>query len=240
MQTGTKIKQLSAVASGRFSWQRFSLLSVFALLAMLGNTRAQGVSYTFIANDQGWSIINLPTASPPFDAPGSFVSGTYLSTGGNPGGYLSATDPDSGDFYFQAPGLLQGDFSALYGGSLSFDLWLDNNDYQGAPGVILAGGGQVIVAPTTAPQPGAWRTVNVPLAPEGGWKLGSLSGGAASPADIQQVLANVTLLRIRGEYVVNQVGIEQGRIDNIILVPEPAGLAVTALCLFAALGRKRR
>lgn len=191
-----------------------------ALMAICQTAQA-GFEFTFDSDPQGWTGLNLPTNSPPFSAVGSPLNILHQAAGGNPGGFVGITDPDNGDFYFQAPSTILGDLSRLYGGSLSYELKVDLADYDGAPDVIMVGDGLVLVAELGTPTPGEWSRLSVCLGENGPWKLGSLSGAAPSAAEFVRVLSNLTSLRIRGEYVAGQLGVEVGRMDNVFIVPEP-------------------
>jgi hypothetical protein len=56
-----------------------------------------------------------------------------------------------------------------------------------------------------------YTTYTVPLK-ETGWKVGTLSGAAATAAQFKQVLGKLTRLRIRGEF---NTGADTGHLDNV-------------------------
>ena len=62
--------------------------------------------------------------------------------------------------------------------------------------------------PTTS-----WHRYVVPLS-EAGWKLTTLTGAAVTAAQFQAVLANLTRVRIRGEF---SDGYDTGYLDNVYL-----------------------
>jgi hypothetical protein len=124
------------------------------------------------------------------------------ATGGNPGGCIRIHDTTFGGVYayFQAPDRFLGNQSAALSGSLRFDLKVSVSPVvSNEPGVRLEGGGIVLVH--VIPQPStSWSSYNLDLTSASGWKVGTATGRAATMADITKVLADVTLLRIRGEF----------------------------------------
>jgi Laminin B (Domain IV) len=165
---------------------------------------------------------------------------TFHTAGGHPGGFVSMTDPDVFDMFFRAPASFLGNQSNALGGTLNFDTITDLSlDYNGAD-VVIKGNGTVLVydiAPTTGNQ---WSTISVSLSPSANWRLNTLGGPAASVADFQNALSNVSELWITAEY---HAGVaETTGLDNVTLtsVPEPATLAPALWCIGAALTSRRR
>lgn len=213
---------------------------LFLIACMAPSLHAQEFKFPFTLDAEGWTGVNLPTASPPFDNVGSPISLNHSLTGGNPDGFISITDPDNGDFYFQAPASSLGNLARFLGGYLTYNIRIENNNYDSAPDIIIAGNGKVLVADIGVPGVGVWDTVVAPLTEEAAhWRLDSLSGTLATKADIEEVLSNVSLLRIRGEYVADQIGVEQGALDNVQLVPEVSSTAFVALFGIALCARLR-
>jgi hypothetical protein len=140
----------------------------------------------------------------------------YIATGGNPGGFLRAEDDVAGGtWYWAAPAPYLGDQSTAYQGTLSFQLKQSptTNQFEDED-VILEGAGQTLVF-TLPNHPGeAWTAYALSLREGQGWKRGSRDGEAASAADLQAVLGNVSRLWIRGEYV---TGSDTGALDNVRL-----------------------
>jgi hypothetical protein len=202
------------------------LISMAAVALMAAfSTAAQS---TFDLDDEGWTITG--------DAQGGGVLPTWESSGGNPGGYISATDNvQGGTWYFNAPDAFHGDFSSAYGTNLTFDLrqsritsQFDNVD------VYLRGAGMDLTF-DTAGNPGTdWTGYSLLLTEAGGWDLGGL---APTQTEFQQVLADVTDLQIRGEYV---SGADVGDLDNVVFVPEPATMVLLGIGGLAVLRRSRR
>jgi hypothetical protein len=208
-----------------------------AIVAAAGSTAgpalAAGASSTFDAGDQGWLLSGDAVTAIP----------EWLSSGGNPGGYIHGTDVVAGGvWYWQAPAAFLGNASSSYGQSLSFDLRMrgsgpvfDDSD------VILGGGGLTLHYDfANLPADLAWTHYSAVLNEAAGWKVGSLAGPAATQVQVQSVLANLTSLRIRGEFI---TGADNGDLDNVVLaaVPEPEtwALWLAGLALLGWTARKR-
>ncbi|MBI5766901.1 MAG: IPT/TIG domain-containing protein [Verrucomicrobia bacterium] len=172
----------------------------------------------FATGASGWTVASLSAlTSNNYSVVGTYAP-TYTATGGNPGGFISSTDPDGGDFMFSAPAAFLGNKSAYVGGTLSYDLNhpVGAVDYQ-ATDVVLAGNGTRLIwqaSPAIVPPASGWMTVTVPLAPSAQWRLGTNDGPLATASDFQTVLGNLTAVYLRGEYT---FGAETTGLDNVIL-----------------------
>jgi len=165
------------------------------------------ITNTFDADAEGWAVVG--------DAQSGSAQPDYSATGGNPGGYTSATDDAQGTFwYWQAPPKFLGDRTAAYGKLLTFDLKQSAADKQlDESDVVLVGGGLTLVFDTSN-NPGIdWTNYSIPLQAGAGWKKDSLTGANASEAEIRLVLRSLTALRIRGEY---REGPDTGGLDNVV------------------------
>jgi hypothetical protein len=157
----------------------------------------------FTASAAGWTILGDVTAEAP---------AVYAATGGNPGGVISWVDGGGSAWFFNAPKKYLGDASAFYGGELRFDLKVTaiTNLYVDHD-VALQGGNLTLVYDCTPDPTTTYRTYKVPLK-ETGWTVGALAGAAATAAQFKSVLANISGLRIRGEF---NTGTDTGHLDNV-------------------------
>jgi RHS repeat-associated protein len=157
---------------------------------------------TFDTGDEGWTIFG--------DAQSS-----YISTGGNPGGYLSANDEASGiTWYWQAPIEFLQSVSDNYGSILSFDLQQSSTDSQYDDNdLVLVGGDITLVFDLNNNPDTTWTNYQVELKENAGW-INQATGQAATQDEFLTVLSALTDLRIRGEYV---VGLDTGGLDNVNL-----------------------
>jgi len=164
---------------------------------------AATVKSTFDSSVEGWTVAGDPSAQP-----------TFVATGGNPGGFSRVADTVSGaTMYWAAPPRFRGDRSGDYGGELSFDLkqssvtsQFDDDD------VVLSGGGLTLVF-NTPQNPGIdWTHYAVSLTETAGWK-NKATGSAPTKAQMVAVLASLTSIRIRAEYV---TGPDTDDLDNVV------------------------
>ena len=202
-------------------------LGLAALLGGAGVNAAGTVQSTFATDTEGWLLFGDATTS----------VAAFVAAGGNPGGYAHGTDQTVGGvWYWQAPAKFLGDRSLSFGQPLSFDLRMrGSGPLFPDSDVRLEGGGLSLhVDLSPLPQNVAWTTYSVALDPTGGWQVGSLGGAGATDAQIQQVLTNLSALRIRGEFI---SGPDNGDLDKVVMaaIPEPqiyvlfgAGLGMVA------------
>lgn len=162
---------------------------------------------TFDFSDDGWLRVN--------DATAGVAIPDHEKSGGNPGGYILATNGTTGGVgYWQAPGKFLGDQSCAYGKALTFDLrQTGTGSPLSAPDVLLIGE-SLTLAYNTAANPGtAWTSIRVDLTEDAGWVK---AGTAAAPtrAEFEQVLATLEALHIRSEY---RTGAGTVGLDNVAL-----------------------
>jgi hypothetical protein len=180
-------------------------------------TQAAGTSSTFASGAEGWmiaDIYNYPLANPPQVL--GYYSPTFHASGGNPGGFISMTDPSGYWFWFDAPAAFLGDHSDAYGGFLQFDMWVTPLVDPGmAPSVMLVGSGTTLYYLTQAPTDVSGRSL-IPMTPLG-WRVNDWETGAQpTDAEMQQVLGNLIALRISGDWL---DGWETAGLDNVVLSP---------------------
>ena len=141
----------------------------------------------------------------------------YLSTGGNPGGHVCATDdvgPQGDVWFWRAPAKFLGNVSGAYGRPLTFDLKqtpiITQFDWDD---VVLIGGGITLVF-NTPYNPGiGWTSYSVMLHESAGWK-NIATNSAPTHAEMLAVVSSLSELRIRGEY---EILADTGCLDNVVL-----------------------
>lgn len=200
------------------------LLSLYLVLS--APSAWANIAEHFDTDAAGWSVVDI--AGSAYISLGAAVPMQYLATGGNPGGYIQASDPSNDSFFFQSSTAFLGNLSAYAGGTLGFDAYYtpQQNEWNGDPDVILSNGTTTLFY-KGATHPGAdWTHVDITLASGAGWTVGSFGAGAANAADFTDVLSSVSVFRIRGEYVAGVI--ETTGLDNVVLsaVPEPEAWAM--------------
>ena len=189
------------LASGESSTQRLSVTI----------PSCQEVS-SFGTDNEGWTVHQDGQPDPVLTA--------QQISGGNPGGYLTATlDGSLGPWYWHAPPQFLGDQSGAYGLELEFDLrqpslasQFDDED------IILSGGGLTLVY-STANNPGtSWTSYAVELTESAGWTKNDLNGSPPTQGEMMTVLTFLDSIKIRGQYSTNE---NSGDLDNVTM-PCPA------------------
>lgn len=163
------------------------------------------VTSFFNVDDEDWTVVE--GVQPP----------VHFSTGGNPGGYISAADNGSGQTWFwQAPAKFLGDFSCAYDRALNFDRRHIANNHSGTgEDVILEGAGLRLVFGTSYSPDEDWTAYSLFLNENAGWKKDDLNGVPPTQGEMQAVLASLTNMLIRGEFS-SQAG-DIGHLDNVVL-----------------------
>jgi len=207
---------------------------VVALTILAAATVAVGVpiaSSTFDTGDEGWRL----GTTLDYDGPVS-----WLATGGNPGGFIYGQDPDTGAFGFKAPAKFLGPVSDAYGHELTFDIasyqtpegpssWVGMRGVNGLELICLYD------TPTYVYP--AWNSRAVTMTENAGWVRVS-DGQPPTYNQFMSVLNNLGGLIIMAEFV-DGFGDDISGLDNVVLAPEPATLAMLAVAA-ALLGRRRR
>lgn len=166
-------------------------------------------THTFDTGNLGWGATGDPVSQ----------TAAWLANGGNPGGYIRVTDASvGGTWYFDAPAAFTGNKCDAYGKFLRYDQFTSDTSNQqltaGRPDVLIFGAG-LILAFDNPNNPGLiWTHYDVPLDAAAGWRLNDNNGPLATEAQIRAVLADVSGLRIRGEYRSQE---DFGGLDNVVL-----------------------
>lgn len=186
-----------------------TVLLVFVSAGCVGGPET--ITSTFDEGTEGWTVVG--------DAQSGQVEPNHVAEGGNPGGYLEATDDVTGGvWYWNASRTYLGDKSAYSGGTLSFDLRQSATDSQfDSPDVILGSDdtrlGYDFGNASTHPRTN-WTRYEVRLSAEAdGWS--NLENDEdATQEGLESVLSDLNELWIRGEY---RTGGDVGGIDNVEL-----------------------
>lgn len=169
---------------------------------------------TFDTGTEGWQVVG--------DAQAGSVLPTWIATGGNPGGFITADDDVAGGvWYWQAPPHFLGNRAVAYQTNLTFGLRQSATDSQfDSPDVILSGAG-ITLTMDTQTNPGTdWTAFSVALDETAGW-LVEATGEPPSASAMQAVLGDLRSLWIRGEF---RDGDDMGSLDTVQL----DGLQVTS------------
>ena len=189
----------------------------------------------FASGDEGWRVGDF------FSAGGSGTA-TFVSTEGNPGGFIRTGDVFNWNA-FHAPGDFLGDQSIFYGGYLHVDQRVLSSDDIDYPLVVISDGSMMLQF--RADPPGMdWTSYRVPLLASSGWELADGSGDpgtAASEILLQQVLANLAFLHLDADWV---TGSDQVDLDNVRfeVIPEPSkwGALLAGIVMWRVVALRRR
>jgi hypothetical protein len=192
------------------------------------------IESTFDADLDGWT-----------KAAGSDVASTteWVSTGGNPGGFLRQNEAADGLVdRIAAPSKFLGNLSGYAGGTLSFDVRTNtiSNSSNANNDVLLGGPSGTLRFNLPDPVVNVWTTRSITLAHTGGWILVS-SGVAPTASEFAGILANVDTLTLLADF---RSGPETPSFDNIRLqaIPEPSTAAAVlgGAALFGLVVLRRR
>jgi hypothetical protein len=202
--------------------------AALAVAAVLPARALVTIQSSFDENLEGWTVT------------GGGSSPVWRSSAtGSDGGCAESSDAQDNVFwYWSAPGKFLGDRGMAHGQTLTFRVWESAGTLSTGtvPDVILTSPTTTIVGALTAPvTPGGWTDASVLLVgspvsnPTTEWRVGNANGAPATDAQVREVLANLTGLQIRGEYI---SGADTGRLDSVTMnladVPPATALPVTS------------
>ncbi len=168
-------------------------------LAVVGTcnlVRGEAIAISnFDNNHEGWVGVELPfgTVVPPYTVLNTAVP-EWMSTGGNPTGFIQNSVNIHSTFYWSAPSKFLGDVAHAYGQSLSFDLF--DTEAAGTfdvEDIIRIGESRIVVFDLSTDPGPEWASFSVSL-DETGWRSNNLSGPAATQADMLAVLGDLRSL----------------------------------------------
>jgi hypothetical protein len=188
------------------------MLAAIVLFAAASTTPANAdIAWTFDQAAMGWSVADLNCTT--YNVVGNHAV-MWVASGGNPGGYIRASDPSNNCYSFTAPSVQLGNWSAYNGGTLSFSLQASHNNYADARVVLLVGAGLTIAAEISPLPATTWTNYTIPLEPAS-FRYNRLSGAPCTPQDFAAVLASLAAFRISAEFgsqVEETVGLDEVRI----------------------------
>lgn len=174
----------------------------------------------FTTDGEGWYSWN--------DGAGGTPYLFHSVTGGNPGGYVYATDTSSGVWYFLGNSDFKNDLTDYYGCYLAYDIKIPNINYA-----IPTNYSEVLFQRNdgntleynlgSAPTPNIWCSYVIVLLGSG-WTWNSPGGTLATDADMLSTLADVKKLKIRAEF--SGLDSEKDRLDNVAMVCDLTELPV--------------
>lgn len=193
-------------ARGKLACQAGWIVSV--TMALAASPVHAAVVSTFDDSTEGWQKL------PGSDASSAVV---WVATGGNINGYVQYNETGAGfTDYVSAPAAFLGDKSIYYGGTLRFDIRINLAPVAVPETAKLTGNGLTLAVQLAPPSPAnTWHHRSVALTENGGW-INTTTGLAPTQAQLLSVLANLTALHLRTDYV---SGSEQVSFDNIALYP---------------------
>ncbi len=206
----------------------FHLFAVFFLITSFSGGVNADLESSFDADADGW------TTTPGI---GGAINFSWESTGGNPGGFIAATDGGAQQWYFISPDSWDGDWSPYIGGMLRYDIRILNPtappyDYFKLDDVqIYSGTGNYAAWNSSINPTDSWTSCAVQLVSSNFTVTGS--------ASFDDILANVTELRVRGEYL-NYY--DREGLDNVSItdVHAPAEIALFCSGLAGLIGISKR
>ena len=193
-----------------------AVTAAVAFLAFPASAGAANIESTFNADDENWFV---------FEPPSEFSDPTFVASGGNPGGYLAATDANSDpgtQLRLISGGSFAGNRIANLNGSISFDL--RHTAATSPPIVALADDDLNLLFRSVGAPPNSstWTSYSAPLnASATGWTFQAFGGGIspATPQNMADVLGSLLNIEIFGD-----PGATAGatvHLDNVRLLEPP-------------------
>lgn len=185
--------------------------------------KADLLNYHFDADNEGWRRGNLNISTLTMNDVGA---ATW-----NSGGYIDA--PDFASWSFHLSPVIATNMSSATRIEFDYSSRASDGPY---PFVIFSSGVGAIYQTTTVPGDDQFHHYSYAFTP-GTWQYSDgVTFRVATATDIASTLTNLQQFGINAD---QQSGPEYTRLDNVVLVPEPATVAVIAIGLLA-LARRRR
>ncbi len=203
---------------------------------------AAAQTWTFDGGSEGWQGRDLSS----YTETGVPSEVQWNPAGGASGGYISKFDPSDRTYFLEAPITAGSDYSSFIGGSLTFSLRSDFNDWANDNVVILRGvtGGNLTTIVSTVPLPdptSTWLSYSVDLEADN-FHLGSRGGSAPSATQFAEIMGSLSTFMLPAEFgngVKETTGIDS---VSFTAIPEPSTYAaiIGALALGVVTLRRYR
>ena len=209
-----------------------ALLATAAALSFAESAGAVSLDYTFTGSNQGWQQSQ--------DNGKTFSTAGFSSSGGNPGGRLTARDSGSESgcstgtdpcnlLTFYSP-FIDEKLGANYGGSASFDLRSSVTPQFGAEFFLLPGGPDYLDGLIPTDTGTGYHTLSIRLDETANWKVCPYAGGsctAPTQAVFQSLIADSDEVAVMVDVGPDETG-ETYDLDNVSLtdggpLPPPPG-----------------
>jgi hypothetical protein len=194
-------------------------LAVLMTLSLITILSAEPIVSDFETGTDDWRVIDMNCTGTVDSVYGTYGV-TFVESGGCAGGYIEGSDPSNNCFYFDAPANFLGDKSPYLGGRLTFCIRSSMTNWPDGNLVVLAGAGLVVVAEIKPFPTADWQRITIPLG-ACYFRKGNKDGTTVLPEELMAVLADLTSLRISGEY--GSIVAETTGLDSVMLIPPPFG-----------------
>lgn len=215
-------------------------VGIFILIILTGcflnptNSKATFVS-TFDSSAEGWTA--YATAS------GGVSPLQYNVDGGNPGGNISATDTGSGVWFFESPSSWSGDWTKYIGGTISFDVFVDRDTFDGFLSLTQASTISIDLGAAGDGVYLGWNRDSNPVLEEWSSFIVEINSTnfkvIGSSLTFEEAIKQTTGLFILGDYLIGEGDI--AKLDNVKVkpVPEPATILLLGAGLIGLCGYSR-
>lgn len=173
---------------------------------------AQSIHSEFDVDAEGWLAYGTPFQSGHISVPGAAQAVAHDAVNGVPPGSIRVGDV-FGDTAAGAPSSFLGNRAVMYGGDLSYKVYVRFSDGLAYPAVYLVGPTMTLYHSGPNPVPNAWTSVQIPLLPSS-WRVNAYNGPVATEGQLLTVLSNLQGLFLRTEWA---TGPDDTNVDDVRL-----------------------